>query len=74
MRTTSVATTYIPRPKVAMRMIFCFRGNCIAVKTGNGKMRIAISVMTLTGTDAKYSVMRGIHVPIGAKTWDTGMH
>jgi hypothetical protein len=40
----------------------------MAVKTGIGKMRTAKSVMTLTGTDARYSVIRGIHFPTGAKT------
>ena len=33
-----------------------------------------MSVMTLTGTDAKYNVIRGIHVPTGAKTSETGIH
>lgn len=33
-----------------------------------------MSVITFTGTDAKYNVIRGIHVPTGAKTWDTGRH
>jgi hypothetical protein len=74
MRTTSVAITYIPRPKVAIRIIFCFLGNCIAVKTGIGKIRMAMSVITFTGAEAKYNVIRGIHVPMGAKTWETGTH
>jgi hypothetical protein len=46
----------------------------MAVKTGIGKTSTAKSVMTLTGTDAKYSVIRGIHFPMGAKTWETGIH
>ena len=66
--------TYVPKPKVAIRIIFCFRGSCIDVRTGIGKIRIAMSVMTLTGTDARYSVIKGIQVPTGSKTRETGMH
>jgi hypothetical protein len=40
----------------------------MAVKTGIGSIRTAKSVMILTGTDAKYSVIRGMHFPTGAKT------
>jgi hypothetical protein len=70
----SVAMTYIHRPKVAMSIVFCFRGRCIDVKAGIGKTSTAMSVMILTGADARYSLMRGIHLPSDAKASLTGMH
>ena len=42
---TSTTATKAPKPKVTRRMIFCFRGNLMDVSIGNGRNRIARSVI-----------------------------
>lgn len=78
MRTTSTAVTKMPKPKVTYKMIFCFCGRLMPLRTGIGSRRIKRSVMILTGAEDKYKVVISVQREYGGfgslNKDDTGRH